>query len=407
MNFPIKKSRRLSFNFAKDTRGISLLIAMGLIFVLTALSVGVVNLVLSFMQTTKQVEKANAAYFAAEGGVEMALYDLVKFDDGYRNSKSRSDMSVYLGSSSMGEDSWQLFATTLPEDGSIAGERLIPNPYFVGDKDGSLTMPDEWGVMSKGRPLSLSLLIDERGDPAKASETDPAKYFTYFSDGANKKIIFYPGDTWDPSQGVDPDGITGPRGAGDEEMLTWILSAIDGDGDEYTLQGVVWESDFDKNCNGDSTAGECFYLDLSVDADPDVSYGNSLVGEDINRNLSSAVETASGFDRFNRVSGVVEQFRYASPNEFITDMAAAMTDADSLKHLHNIRLTVSLIGTPMESSGTGSNTMRYKLISVDENWADEYTYIVSEGFARTVKQTIETHFKRGSTIPVFSYVIFQ
>ena len=86
--------------------------------------------------------------------------------------------------------------------------------------------------------------------------------------------------------------------------------------------------------------------------------------------------------------------------------AANAPPLDDTKRWHDARLSINLIGTLAETSGVTSNSLRYKVVS-DEEISDEYTYIVSEGFAGTVKQTIEMRFRRQATIPIFSYAIFQ
>lgn len=407
-NFLFSRSRKKAKALSRDTRGVSLIVVMGLMFVLLLLMGVVIKLVVSFMKTTKQSEEANAAYFAAEAGVETALYDLAAYQDGYETDPNKNicgndvDLSLVTNFTEQCSDSnnyrfvnftneglskgrgfWRLFSQTLKSYGSISYE--IPNPYFFGDKNGQLESlnddgENEWGLLTKSQPVSFSLLIDG-GD---LTETDPAVRFSYFSNGADKKVIFDPG-VWDTSANSSSD---------DQELLVWTLSAIDDSGEEYTLQGVVWESDFIDDCsNFDGAGTDCFVLDL----DDKTATIDALVGEDINDNLNITSGT-----RFNRVSGITEEFSYATPADFIEKMEDKMVNVG----VHSMRLTVSLIATLAETSDVESNVLHYKLIS-KEPWADEYTYIIAEGFSGRVKQTIETRFRKGATIPIFSYVIFQ
>ena len=55
----------------RETRGVSLIVVFGLTIVLVTIATGVTQMILGFMRTTKQVELANVAYSAAEGGIEM------------------------------------------------------------------------------------------------------------------------------------------------------------------------------------------------------------------------------------------------------------------------------------------------------------------------------------------------
>lgn len=419
----------------RDTRGVSLFIVFGLTLVLVLISGTVTKLVLGFIRTTTQVEQANIAYLAAESGIEMALYDLAAYKDGYQTdvSKSVCDSSIDLNATtkfgefcdssdqyrfvdfaddaadvtdndlSGGRGFWRLFSRTL----NNSEGHVIPNPYFVGDKDGELES-DEWGELNKNRSISLSLLTDIYPD-----QDDPKTRFSWISDSANKKIIFDPGTDWNANLCLDADGnlfcdrngsATDPK----EPVFTWTLSALDGYGEEYTLQGVAWETDFIvQDCDNDGSTDPnewCFIFDLNYDSVSVGPDGDVYAGEDINRNLTTANSISGGL---NRVSAVDETFESATPKDYFEDLDDAIGDSIIVdERWASARLTINLIATLSETSGVLSNSLKYKLVS-DEPWADEYTYIVSEGFAGGVKQAIETRFRRESVIPIFSYVIFQ
>ncbi|MFH1375365.1 MAG: hypothetical protein ABIH35_01705 [Patescibacteria group bacterium] len=415
-----KHPLRSRLSSLRDTRGVSLLIVIGLTAMILMLATGAVRLVVAFMQTAHQVERANVAYEAAEAGIELALYDLVAYRDGYEvdpnqsvcgnstsvtrtsnfaancNSANKYRFINFTGQDtgtldlSEGRGFWRLFARTLQSRAGVADDYVIPNPYFAGNKDGEL-LAAEWGELTKAQPISLSLLTDS-GD---ITEPEPAVRFSYLDPAVPKSIVFDPGIDWNPNQGA----------SGSEELMTWTFSAIDGNGEEYTLQGVVRESDFVADC-GDGR-NECFLFDIGDNGIPvpNTPNGDVFAGEDINKNLGSAFTSNPGDSHFNRVSGVAEGFRYATPYGFIEDLNNAMGGALN-EQWHDARMTINLIGTLAETSNVASNSLDYKLVS-DEVWADEYTYIISEGFAGLIKQTIETRFLRESTIPIFSYVIFQ
>lgn len=409
----------------RDTRGVSLIVTMGLTILLAVIAATATKLVLGFMRTTFQVEQANVAYSAAEGGVELALYDLAAYKDGYETAKiddadyrvcdeeinltATTSFSNICNSSnkyrfvnfttdsalSGGRGFWQLFSRTL----ASSGRYYLPNPYFSGDKDGNLET-DEWGILMKNNPISWSLLIDNY--PAGA---EPKDRFLHLSDSIEKKIILLAGPGWDPNEG-DSD---------QEDLLVWTFAALDGAGNEYTLQGVIWESDFtNQDCdgNGGVDADEfCFIFDLNDDGDhsPVLPDGDPYAGEDINRNLLSRSNSIGG-NSFNRVAGAEETFLYSTPQKFLTDLNTAMGDVVSANQWVSARFTINLIATLSETSRDTSvsenDSLQFKLES-DEKWADEYTFIISEGFAGDVKQSIETRFRRESAIPIFSYVIFQ
>jgi hypothetical protein len=416
------------FQAVKSTRGASLIVTLGLTLVLLLLASGVTALVSSFAKTTKRVEQANVAYLAAEAGIELALYDLAAYKDGYETDRSQhvcgtapsgqltrtADFDTACtadapyrfinftdSAESGGRAFWRIFNQALREQPADTNF-VIPNPYFAGDKDGMLDKT-EWGRLTKAKSLGLSLAID--ADP---SEADPANRFLALPTDTNTKIIFEigAGETWNPTQGSVPPG--GTRSASDEDVFTWTLSAVDGLGEEYTLQGLVWESDFtQQDCDGDGEEEICFIFDLQ-DAPLVGNVGLSgypLAGEDINKNLTGSTYITS----FNRVSAVNEEFPFNTIPGFLTDLNAAYAAGTAPTYnqaWHDARLSFNLIGALSEAAGVESDSLLYKVLSL-EPIADEYAYIVSEGFAGSVKQTIETRFRRQATLSIFSYVIFQ
>ncbi len=434
-----------TIQIVQNTRGASLIIALGLVFVLTILAAGVANLVGVFTLTTGQAERANIAYFAAEAGVEQALYDLIAYKDGYIANPNDSicgpapetvdlfDLALSYDSPCQGTDVyrlaefsdaaisaeerrgfWQIFHRALPDQAAAGNPYTIPNPFFTTNdnpaenKDGILQM-SEWGRLTKSHPLSLSLLIDN-GD---ATETDPADRFTYLPfDTTTKKVVFFadPAEsgtldwsTHDPSDSVQPNSRTWSQ----EDVFSWTLSAVDGNSEEYTLQGVVWESDF-AECDeaGEYAIGgdyDCFILDLAEANVLPGLLGDPLLGEDINKNLAAATAVANSF---NRVAAIAEDHSRATIPNYIEEMNDRLNGLDEDIRWRDVRLTINLIGTLSETSGLPSDSLRYKVVSAAP-LADEYVYIVSEGFAGTVKQTIETRFRRQATIPIFQYVIVQ
>ncbi|MFA6458584.1 MAG: pilus assembly PilX N-terminal domain-containing protein [Patescibacteria group bacterium] len=418
----------------RDTRGVSLLVVFGLTVVLILISGTVTKLVLGFIQTTAQVERANKAFFAAESGIELALYDLMAYKDGYQTDSSQlvcddqldlnsndnsglaacdndhqyrfvdfADEPIVLLDTDASDDDlsgargfWRIFARTLK---NVSNEYLIPNPYFAGNKDGVLTS-DEWGELTKRQPLNLSLLTD--ANPNQISQPEPQLRFDWVSDVSNTKIIFDPGPDWAPNfNGNDQD-----------ELFIWTFSAIDGNSIEHTLQGVAWESDItNQDCDdsGVIDANEfCFIFDLDTSSVLLGADGDVYAGEDISQTLLSP-QKMSDLTDLNRVSAVEESFSYATPKDYLTKLGEGMNGIETAfdnPQWRSAQLTISLIATLSETSGIPTNSLRYKLVS-DESWSDEYNYIVSQGFAGDVKQTIETRFRRASAIPIFSYVIFQ
>lgn len=416
---------RQSVRLARDTRGVSLLIAMGLMILLLLVASSAAVVIGQFTRSTAKTEQAAMAYYAAESGVEMGLYELSGFKDGYETDNDGSRRACGAASdptrtANFGQQCsaanplrfanltgaglsgargfWQLFSQADRETGST--NYVIPNPYFVGDQDGQLDAPltsatrlgtGEWGTLHRERILNLSLMIDDQPTLGTAA----ARYIRLPANRPAKLIFFV-----DPAEAATWN--TGLDGSSQQDIVSWTLSALDTAGTQFSLQGVIRESDFRSDCLADGSTGgslNCFVLDLeTTSAIPTSISGNPLAGQDIFQNITGGITT----NAFNRVAGVVQDFRYAAPQKFIQEMnnpASGLVWVDS-------RLTISILAPLSETSGLASNSLRYKFVSADPV-ADEKNYIVSEGFSGTVKQTIQASYRRAGVIPIFTFAVFQ
>lgn len=393
----------------KAPQGVTLITVLGLLFLITLLVATSVRAVLTLSQAVGRVESANAAYFAAESGVELALYDLAAYQAGYETNKTDPvcgpgvdltrtenfsatcnetnryrfvDFIANQASLSQARAFWQVFARApLDLTAPAAAEYVLPNPLFVGNRDGKLAS-SEFGRLSKEEPLHLSLLIDE-----KPLATEPRLRYLPTSLQAKQKIIFQLADNFDPKF----------NGNSADPLLIWTLSAINAEG-EFTLQGIINEADFDQN--------KSFSFNLADElTSPNNSNGEALIGENINRRSFNGPEKIA-HAKFNRISGQVEDFSYALPGDFLSELKNSFNQMDKAQQWSHAELSVNLIATLAETSDIPSNILHYKITSSEE-FADEQTYIVSEGFAGNIKQTIITRFKRQATMPIFTYAVFQ
>ena len=67
----------------KDNRGVSLPLVIGLFLLLVILTTTVNQLVINALQASRQIEFSDKAYYAAESGIEDALYELSAYGPGY------------------------------------------------------------------------------------------------------------------------------------------------------------------------------------------------------------------------------------------------------------------------------------------------------------------------------------
>lgn len=108
--------------------GVSLLISLILVSILVIFGIGVSNLVISSIRESANVNQANQAYYAAEGGMEMGLLQNSGKDAGYDGV---ADVDYGTGGKP-GEPGVLLSKVTIqgkvPESSQIGGEYVMPRP---------------------------------------------------------------------------------------------------------------------------------------------------------------------------------------------------------------------------------------------------------------------------------------
>lgn len=408
LRFSCLASPKKSLQALKTNQGIALITVLGLLFFIITLAVLSVQAILTLGRDVERVERANSAYFAAEAGVELALYDLAAYRDGYQTDKNENAKICgdtidllqqenftatcneanpyrfvnFTSSELSGARAfWQIFARS-PQD-LDSGEYVLPNPLFIGDKDGKLTSA-EAAQLSKNKPLQLSLLLDEN-----PLADYPNERYYWLQSAAEPKITFTLAASFDPDY----------NGNSNDPLIIWTLSAINLNGEEFTLQGIIAEADFEKSENEYT-----FIFDLSdTSALVNSSTGHPLIGEDINNNLTASTLV----DGFNRIAGQVENFPAALSNDFLRELEIALENTtDPTQQWSSAELSLSLIATLAETSDIPSNVLHYA-ISSETELADPLNYIVAEGFARNIKKSLVTQFQRAATLPIFSYAVFQ
>jgi hypothetical protein len=110
--------------------GVSLLISLILVSILVVFGIGVSNLVISSIRESANVNQANQAYYAAEGGMEMGLLENKSKDAGYDATLADVDYNGTGGKP--GEPGVLLSKVTIqgkvPESSQIGGEYVMPRP---------------------------------------------------------------------------------------------------------------------------------------------------------------------------------------------------------------------------------------------------------------------------------------
>lgn len=184
------------FSYQKP-KGSSLLISLGIMSVLLVLSGGISTLVIKSLRTSASIENQNKAYFAAEAGLEEALYDLSAHLSGYENNS---------GASLLNNSNYK-YDIKYRTNGRIPAERQGNSP----------TDPD-WNLITPQISYNLDLFYD-KNDGNTSPDFDCTNGNCDIVDSIPSQFNLYlrtpNGETLIPTP--------------DEVFLTWTLTGIDKD----------------------------------------------------------------------------------------------------------------------------------------------------------------------------------
>jgi hypothetical protein len=137
-----------------DNRGISLALTIGLLLLLVAMMATINLLVIRSLRSSYQIEASDKAYFAAEAGIEDALYELSAHSAGYETD-SRSD-DFTNGATWKAE--WLIDSYDL--NNCINGLGTWTDLYT----------PNYCGRLYSGQKLVLNLFADQAGSSAGTNQ---------------------------------------------------------------------------------------------------------------------------------------------------------------------------------------------------------------------------------------------
>ncbi len=121
-------------------KGVSLPLVIGLVSLLMVASVATSELIVRSVKSARNVEAADRAYFAAEAGIEDALYELAPHYAGYEtpaldNAAVRKDDLFKSGAQAKWENNWSVLSrtATLPYSGQLLAKQKLIVSLFTDD----------------------------------------------------------------------------------------------------------------------------------------------------------------------------------------------------------------------------------------------------------------------------------
>jgi hypothetical protein len=373
----------------KNRRGVSLTLITGLVSLLMVTSAAMSQLIIRNLQSVQRVEASNKAYFAAEAGLEDALYELSPHFPGYEtpalgNPKARS--------SEFGGATWK-------------------NEWEIESRSNQ----NEWGgKISKAQKLMIFLFddINNNDTDGNPNQIDKNSINTQAFADNDIRTLGVGGDLSISFR--IPDGI----------ITNGNPLQIDNDGD-FFINGVN-EDGLDNNNPGCATNPEDSDCDGLVDEDsiydPVIMWkltdgaGRSLIP--IKGCLTDSVDPGSDIcemdfsspDYSATLSQSAEGMDQDGAQQSIGDFIA-----DTITSFPNTQLHFEfLIVAPMEHVQDGKKyEMPYIGYDVKSNVADgakipyPYYTIKSDGYYHNFKQSITATITPKTTVPLFDFTIIQ
>jgi len=237
--------------------GVSLLISLILVSILVIFGIGISNLVIASIRESANVNQANQAYYAAEGGLEVGLLESKGKDAGYDATMPDVD---YNGTGGKPGEPGVLLSKvkiqgTVPASTKIGGEYVIPRPgtgnagancdplnppMDLSDTKLGIDHACNWNTIKVGETVGIPLYTTAV-DPADSSKTiikNPSDL-----DLQNLKIKIRtpckPGASGGPNSCVGSDRYTLDAYNGNDTLLKCTSSKPDYCGDAIVSWQIV------------------------------------------------------------------------------------------------------------------------------------------------------------------------
>lgn len=387
--------------------------AMGIMTLLMAASMAGNELIIRTLRSVRSIEASNRAYFAAEGGVEDALYELSPHLAGYQTPKLNTDNARRNVFDDKGN---------LAKCSDVGNANRWANCWTIESRNGSSAWSEK---MLKGQKLDLSLYDDKSGSnvPYNAIGTDAAVSENLALAMANFSIKFSIPDPENPVTGISTIMNHSGTMMIDNDQDGKINKDPAGTVSKLCPNGSANPNPADDDCDGK--------VDEDSDADPVILWkltdnnGRSLIPiKGCLGDLNSKPTPADG----NEKSELCERdFRY--DNNW-SDTLDSNTYGENENGVHQtigdfISKSTSfpddrmqfefLIVAPMEFVNPNTNPLqkvaipyiKYDVSSDSTEIPYPYFKLESDGYYGSYKQSITTTLLPKTTVPLFDFTIIQ
>lgn len=413
--------------FFKEKGGFALVIALGLVALITIFTMSILSTLIETIRATRNLESADEAYYAAEGGLEMGLLANKGKSAGFETNGTL-DYATINGSKAnwtvQGKTTCLLTNSLDPSSCADSNVYYIPRPgsgnasancdplqtYADSDNDGTpdANHPCNWGKIGVGDaiaiPLHRATLPGEEGldnnpsdgvlDPVEMNITSiklrmrtPCKNATPFCDDA---------DRYDLDTSYDSTFLQG-----DTIMLWEIVGECEkNDKSDKKICYITQIDDMHSSYGKGLIINSEIYADLINKANSDANYDHTVLTTTESSNTPDYGDDTFGFR--GEILYFLKNIKSQYPEY---DFSATDTSWDWTKRqIHKPFFNLSLIHSLVNHDGGSIPYLEYQMeIVSDHAVADMYQTVISEGYSNNFKQSVQM--KKGYDTGVLKFVI--
>lgn len=415
-------------------RGSSMLIAIGLGALLILIVIGALSAVLSALKSTQRLESSNIAYFVAEGGVELALYDIGRRGTGYEVSANAyengwqdvddedGEYSHLISNNAVLDDiipSDDKYAMILPEDTEgwwsvrsltkmqSANKYVIPaqgegtageNCELTDDWVNNDSHPCNWNKMNIVSSAVISLYRDPNDPTDNPTKREDYEHFQDIVSALNENSLVVKlriPEEYDELTVDKESELTG-----DETVVSWFFSGQNSEdqANEFVFSDATFDKKSDGNyrtdCNSEITASLLSNARNGFYGVNDAGFTD--IDDALNFNLG-----LHGINTYREGGNLCDEEEYSVLKTLLGE-DGTYTEFQNL-HLGWITNIKDLDDKSVEN-------IEYQIIS-NGQIPDAYITIDAEGFVGNYPQVYRQHIrmrvKQNSSVPIFDFAFVE
>ncbi len=371
----------------EDLRGTALLVAILVMGVLLALSLALSGLVLREVSVTKNLIDAGKAYYAAESGVELALFQLNNNLPGWHVNDDEAELNE-----SLQQSTFKYFVKNACRDYPCIDE----DNYDLSNTDARAF----YDVLDLNESITIPLFVVDEGE-VKSVKDFVVQYYVAFNPATDLILV---GDisSWD--------------------VLRWRvfgMRKVEGDYITESINDFTAVSSFSGTDPTTNAARPSWFGTVNCDERGDENSGISCVSYARNQGDNCSNLEARDYYQYEEntnerqeVAGIIPCYPIS---EFMTNhQTADEEDSTGATGLNYLSLTNMMNPAVFNETKYRTDQQRedaskiyFRVETFDDEVVREVAEIVADGYSGKSKQSIRVQKKRDSYMPVFNFSVYS